>query len=45
MDLVEFNRLASARLTVDEALVKGLLSISGDRGIARRVLEKTLVLY
>lgn len=45
MDVVEFNRLASDRITSKEALAQELVTISGDRSFAERVLAHTSVPY
>jgi hypothetical protein len=41
MDLLQFNRLASERLSSAEA--QSLLNISGDLNFARQVLAQTVI--
>jgi len=45
MDVLEFNRLASERISVEEAKAQGLVTINGDHGFADRVLAQTAVPY
>ena len=45
MEVLAFNRLASGRLTLDEALADGEIAITGDRSFAEHVLQNTEVLY
>ncbi len=45
LDVMEFNRLASGRLTVEQALAGNSVSIDGDLVLARQALHATSVLY
>lgn len=45
MSLIDFNRLASGRLAVDEAFAQSLVTISGDRDFAAHVLAQTSIVY
>jgi uncharacterized protein (TIGR03083 family) len=45
MDVLEFHRLASDRISPEEAFAGGLLTISGDRSFADKVLAQTSVPY
>lgn len=45
MDVLEFNRLASARVSAEEAKAQGWVTISGDRSFADQVLAQTSVPY
>lgn len=45
MDVVEFNRLASGRISADAAKAQGLVTVSGDRTFADQVLAETSVPY
>lgn len=45
MDMIEFNRLASGRITGAEAKAQSLIAISGDHGFAGQILAHTSVVY
>ena len=45
LDVIEFNRLASGRITAQAALDQGLVKIEGDSAVATLALSNTLVLY
>jgi hypothetical protein len=45
MEVLEFNRLASDRISPAEVVAQGLVAISGDRAVADRVLDQTSVPY
>ena len=45
MDVLQFNRLTSGRLTPEAAKAESLLTISGDRSFADQVLAQTSALY
>jgi uncharacterized protein (TIGR03083 family) len=45
MDVLEFNRLASGRLTPEAAKAEGLVTASGDRNFADQILALTSVPY
>ncbi len=45
MDVLQFNRMASGRITVESARAQSLIAISGDRGFADEVLAQTRALY
>lgn len=45
MDVLEFNRLASDRISAQEARAQGLVTISGDHSFAEQVLDQTSVPY
>jgi uncharacterized protein (TIGR03083 family) len=44
-DVRDFHRLASGRITAEQALNAGLAQVHGDAALAAAVLEKTVVLY
>ncbi|MBL8132768.1 MAG: maleylpyruvate isomerase family mycothiol-dependent enzyme [Anaerolineae bacterium] len=44
-DALQFNRLASGRITSQQALEQGLVKVEGDADLARRALDNTMVLY
>jgi hypothetical protein len=45
MDLLEFNRLASERISAEDVRANGLVTISGDHSFADQVLSQTTVPY
>jgi uncharacterized protein (TIGR03083 family) len=45
MDVLEFNRLASGRISAEDAQAQGLVSLSGDHGFAGQVLAQTSIPY
>lgn len=45
LDVLEFNRLASGRISMGQALDGGLVEIEGDQALGRVALENTVVLY
>jgi uncharacterized protein (TIGR03083 family) len=45
MDVLDFNLLASERLTAEEARKRSLISINGDAELARHVLQQTIIPY
>jgi len=45
MDTLEFNRLASGRITAQHALDEGLVQIEGDQALGKLALNHTAVLY
>ena len=45
MDVVDFNLLASSRLTAADVVSNGLASISGDIALSKRTLAYTTVMY
>jgi hypothetical protein len=45
MDMIQFNRLASDRITPAEAKAQSLVTISGDHSFADQVLVQTSVVY
>ena len=45
MDVLEFNRLASDRISAVDAKAQGLVTISGDHSFAEQVLSQTSVPY
>jgi uncharacterized protein (TIGR03083 family) len=45
MDVLQFNRLASGRLTPEAAKAQALVTISGDRDFSNRMLAQTSIPY
>lgn len=45
MDVIDFARLTSERITADQAQHEGLVEIAGDANVAARVLANTMVPY
>ena len=45
MDTFDFHRLASGRITYQQALEQNLVKIAGDESLGRLALQHTVVLY
>lgn len=45
LDVLDFHRLASGRISAAQALEQGLIKIDGDQALGTRAVENTIVLY